>query len=40
MHRDFDNLRNDDDYAYPPDALRSTSAVTEHDVSVPRVIIT
>jgi hypothetical protein len=40
MHRDVDNLRNDDDYACSPDALRSTRAVNEHDVSVPRVIIT
>ena len=40
VHRDFNNVRNDDDYACPPDALRSTSAVSEHDVSVPRVIIT
>jgi hypothetical protein len=35
LHRDVDNLRNDDDYACSPDALRSTRAVSEHDVSVP-----
>jgi len=40
LHRDTDNVRNDVDYACPHDALRSTSAVSEHDVSVPRVIIT
>lgn len=39
-HRDINHVRNDDDYACPPDALRSTSAVSEHDVSVSRVIIT
>jgi hypothetical protein len=39
-HLGLCDIRNDDDYACPHDALRSTSAVNEHDVSVPRVIIT
>lgn len=37
VHRDVDNVMITPD---PPDALRSTCAVNEHDVSVPRVIIT